>query len=300
MKQIALLLFGCALVACQDKNQELGPQPIADFTMEIDGTDFYTVHFYNHSQNATSFYWDFDNGDSSLLENPIYTFAGGGFYEVTLTVTGVDGTRDSKTRDLIIIEKPDPQYSQLSGKESKTWKLYREGAAVSMGPDSSQPGSWWQDFYNDGSKSCLYKHEFIFKSDGTYVYDDKDVFWGDGEIWSSEDPVYESCFEPTASNMLVNGKDVSAWLSGTYSYDFDPVNEMVTLRGKGAWIGFPFLGTDSNHGSDLPDSITFQVHFENMPGFDLMTVMFDHGKNGFWTFRYANYEDWQKEPPLIE
>jgi PKD repeat protein len=104
MRQILAILLGCAMISCSDKNNESEPQIIADFTMEIDVIDYYKVHFTNKSENAVSYYWDFDNGHKSNLENPTYTYSGGGIYDVTLTVYGANNISDSKTRTLIINE----------------------------------------------------------------------------------------------------------------------------------------------------------------------------------------------------
>jgi hypothetical protein len=169
-----------------------------------------------------------------------------------------------------------------------------------MGSNASDPDLWWEGFSNDGSRSCLYTHEFTFYKDGTYTFDDKDVFWGYHSIWSPEDTLYETCFVPSAENMVVNAIDLSPWLSGNHTFEFLSAKNEIILRGKGAWIGFPFLGTSSDHGTNLPDSVAFTVHVENFSSFDLMTVNFDHGEAGYWTFRYASYSDWLDEPELVE
>ncbi|MDZ7743666.1 MAG: PKD domain-containing protein [Bacteroidota bacterium] len=297
MRKIIIILLGCIIISCNDKSKDLEPPIIADFSYEIDVLDYFKVHFTSFSENATGFSWDFGNGDSSNLENPTYTYASEGIYDVSLTVYGTNGIEYSKTREVILAcgIPEDP----LFGKQSKTWKLYRVGPAVTLGPDPSDPDSWWEGFYNDGSRSCLYKHEFIFNKDRTFEFVDHNVFWGDQSIWPPEDPVYESCFEPSSNNMVVNNTDLSVWLSGVHNFEFFSSNGII-LKGEGAWIGFPFLGTSSNHGINLPDSVAFSVSFEQMSSFDLMTVNFDHGENGFWTFRYVSYDDWQDEPPLIE
>lgn len=59
---------------------------VADFTHGIAmGTN--DVQFTDNSENATSWHWDFGNGDTSNLQNPNYSFNGGGNYSVTLTAT---------------------------------------------------------------------------------------------------------------------------------------------------------------------------------------------------------------------
>jgi hypothetical protein len=299
MRHIIIIFLSCIIISCNDENKDTEPRVIADFGYEIDNLDYLTVHFTSLSENATGFSWDFGNGERSNLENPTYTYADAGTYDVTLTVYGTKGMEDTKTRNITLYGYTDPNRI-LYGKQSKTWKLYREGSAVTLGPDPSHPDSWWEGFYNDGSRSCLYKHEFIFNKDGTFEFVDHNVFWGDSQIWPPENPVYESCFEPSADNMVVDDVDLTLWLSSVHNFDFFSCNGTILLIGKGAWIGFPFLGTSSNHGTNLPDSVAFMVSFEQLSSFDLMTVNFDHGESGFWTFRYVSYEDWQDEPLLIE
>jgi len=48
------------------------PQPVANFT--IDSIIFYKAYFTNVSDSAWSYKWYFDDGDSSLLENPSHTY----------------------------------------------------------------------------------------------------------------------------------------------------------------------------------------------------------------------------------
>jgi PKD repeat protein len=100
MRQIIIILLGCAIISCSNRNDDPVPQIVADFTMEIDVLDYHKVHFTNNSENATSHFWDFGNGARSSLENPTYTYAGSGTYDVTLTVYGVNNISDSKTRTL--------------------------------------------------------------------------------------------------------------------------------------------------------------------------------------------------------
>jgi len=56
--------------------------PTADFNFEVNGLE---VTFANSSENATSYFWDFDDGNNSTDENPIHTYASAGNYTVVLT-----------------------------------------------------------------------------------------------------------------------------------------------------------------------------------------------------------------------
>ncbi|WP_296622393.1 PKD domain-containing protein [Marivirga sp.] len=300
MKTYIFILTAFVIFSCNDKSKDTDPEFLVGFNWEIDDLNYKTVQFTNKSKNADRFSWDFGNGETSNLVDPKYTYKTAGQYDVTLTAFGADNLERSLTQTITLNDIPTPPSFHLSGNESKKWKLYRVDAAASLGPDSSQPNKWWEGLYNDGSRPCLYKHEFTFYADNSFAFEDNNQFWGDSQIWSPEDSVYETCFEPTESNMIVKGSDLSAWLSGSYSYEFDTSAEMIILRGKGAWMGFPFLGTNSNHGINLPDSVAFKINIEQMSNFDLMTINFDHGEDGFWTSKYASYENWNDEPMLIE
>jgi len=57
--------------------------PMANFTYEVTGN--YQVAFTNSSENAETYLWDFGDGDTSTLVNPIHFYAIPGSYSVMLT-----------------------------------------------------------------------------------------------------------------------------------------------------------------------------------------------------------------------
>lgn len=57
------------------------PIPVPDFSFEANGLQ---VSFINESENATQYNWDFGDGATSTLENPVHTYAAAGTYQVTL------------------------------------------------------------------------------------------------------------------------------------------------------------------------------------------------------------------------
>ena len=60
---------------------------------------------------VTQWLWDFGNGDSSIQQNPSYTYLSPGTYPVTLTVTDIDGCSDTQTKeDLIFTTQPVPDF----------------------------------------------------------------------------------------------------------------------------------------------------------------------------------------------
>lgn len=66
---------------------------LADFVANVtSGLAPLTVNFTNLSTNATSYAWDFGDGNSSVFANPVNTYSNAGAYSVTLTAFGPGGT----------------------------------------------------------------------------------------------------------------------------------------------------------------------------------------------------------------
>ena len=84
------------LVAADMMSIALGTVP--GFTYVINGQE---VSFTNASTNANSYTWDFGDGNGSVDDNPVHTFAADGIYTVTLSATNDCGT-NSISEDIII------------------------------------------------------------------------------------------------------------------------------------------------------------------------------------------------------
>lgn len=69
------------------------------FTYQLTGAG--TVQFTNTTQNATAFSWDFGDGTTSTLENPLHTYPAAGNYNVKLT-TAACGATTTKTKLLVV------------------------------------------------------------------------------------------------------------------------------------------------------------------------------------------------------
>jgi len=63
-----------------------------------------TVYFTSTSSKANSFQWDFGDGSTSTDENPYHIYSTTGTYEVSLKVTGEDGSDEAK--ESITIKDP--------------------------------------------------------------------------------------------------------------------------------------------------------------------------------------------------
>ena len=70
-------------------------RPVARFTSDTVTCTGGMIHFINHSTNASSFHWNFGDGDTSSISSPSHTYSHGGTYNVQLTAyssAGCDST----------------------------------------------------------------------------------------------------------------------------------------------------------------------------------------------------------------
>lgn len=130
-------------------------------------------------QGITSYLWDFGDGCESTEENPTHLYMGSGTYNVTLTVTGPDGT-DSVTLPVTIITTFMTDFIAVP----------REGVA----PLSVQ-------FINKSVTPIL-----------EYNWD-----FGDGGHSTAKDPIYTYSHAGIYTVTLIIGNDLSGYISKTRS-----------------------------------------------------------------------------------
>ncbi len=85
--------------------------PVAQFSADTtSGLEPLSVQFTDNSTpgtgNITSWLWEFGNGNSSILQNPLYVYNTPGVYSVTLTVTNAAGLSNSLTLEDYITVLP--------------------------------------------------------------------------------------------------------------------------------------------------------------------------------------------------
>ena len=96
----------CLMVSCKDDEGGKNAKPVAKFTAQNDGCKFpCTITFTNTSQNATTWQWDFGDGNGSTEENPSHEYIESGEYTVTLTATGPGG-ENSFSLPILITSDP--------------------------------------------------------------------------------------------------------------------------------------------------------------------------------------------------
>jgi PKD repeat protein len=83
------------------------PPPVVAFAADpTNGVAPLTVNFANLSSGASSYSWDFNDGDTSASVNPVETFTNAGVYTVTLTAVGPGGTNSLVMTNLIVAISP--------------------------------------------------------------------------------------------------------------------------------------------------------------------------------------------------
>ena len=75
------------------------PAPTADFSYSADGLK---VTFTDKSSNATSYKWDFGDGNTAKTASATHEYAASGTYTVKLTVANSDGVIASKEESLTL------------------------------------------------------------------------------------------------------------------------------------------------------------------------------------------------------
>ncbi len=95
---------GCSNTFSTTYNAIVYPIPLASFTSTpTQVTNVYPlVSFLNTTINASSYSWDFGDGNNSLQQNPTHTYADKGIYVVTLYTSNNFGCRDTVSETLEI------------------------------------------------------------------------------------------------------------------------------------------------------------------------------------------------------
>lgn len=112
-------LFRDDLPGANSKVDEIFPS--ANFSYASSSDDFRIINFTNLSSEASTYSWDFGNGNTSEEQDPSFTFAAGeGTYPVTLTAVDGNGMTGAVTIDVIVVEGPFQPIINEAGFEDDT------------------------------------------------------------------------------------------------------------------------------------------------------------------------------------
>ncbi len=115
--------------------------------------------------SATRF-WDFGDGTNSTASTPVHAFAAGGTYNVTLTVTDVDGSVGVASASISVVQDIAPAASFAASSTS----VYT-GTAVAFnytGTTGNAPAAFLWRFGTGGPTNASQNATFTFAAAGTY------------------------------------------------------------------------------------------------------------------------------------
>lgn len=122
-----------------------------------------TVQFINTSSNATSYLWDFGNGATSVLANPVIVFNNTGSYTVKLIAYGTNGSIDSVANSNYISVNANPVANFTGANLSGC-----AGTIVSFTNQSAAYDSCVWDF-GDGVTSAVQNPSHVYNTSGSYA-----------------------------------------------------------------------------------------------------------------------------------
>ena len=153
------------------------PPLIADANGPYEASEDEPIQFQGSAEGGVppySFHWDFDDGETSDIQNPMHTYTNTGNYTVTLTVTDDESDTESDTTWALIYEPPSaPDISGTEeGKPGESYSYY----FTSTDPDGDDV-SYFID-WGDGSvpdwtpyrtSGALLKEDHEFSEYGTFI-----------------------------------------------------------------------------------------------------------------------------------
>jgi len=126
--------------------------PVANFTLTGDNNFApCKVTFTNSSTNATSYSWDFGDGQSSTDPNPNHIFANGGTFNVTLTAKNSANTQSVINKSVVIKNRPT--------------RVRLNSFVITSFPFTKPDGSSWDVFYPAPDMTfSIYVNTLVFES----------------------------------------------------------------------------------------------------------------------------------------
>jgi PKD repeat protein len=143
----------------------------ADFTYQVDASDYRTYTFMDASIDAVMLLWEFGDGYQFTGMNPTHTYAEDGIYDVSLTAYSITGNTDVATAQLIVsqgfvvqvLNGTFDEYTFNTGDNADAWDMTPNSTVVDNDGntipspydplwDNGALDSWLAGFYGDDSE----------------------------------------------------------------------------------------------------------------------------------------------------
>ncbi len=194
MKKLLYFLAAAAAItaaACSKPDDQKTPggeqtpaeAPTADFEFTVNALE---VTFTNKSANATSYKWDFGDGESAKEASPKHEYASAGTYTVKLTVANADGATANKEKSVTVAGAVKAYFST----KAQTDRAGRFGLTIDFDASSSENAASIAWDFGDGETSTEFKVSHVYAQYGTYtvkaevtgIGGDKDTFEAPVEV----------------------------------------------------------------------------------------------------------------------
>ncbi|MFM2156706.1 MAG: hypothetical protein RL516_1455, partial [Bacteroidota bacterium] len=157
--QLRLILLGWAILVCNGLKAQ---SPVASFSTTIStGCAPLNVQFTNNSQNATSYSWNFGNGNTSILQNPSNVYLSSGTYTVALTATNAAGQSSNYSTTITVVTSPVANFTVSANSGCQSSQVFNF-QNTSLNYDSCL----WD--FGDGTTSSVTNPQHIYNIAGVF------------------------------------------------------------------------------------------------------------------------------------
>lgn len=119
--------------------------------------------FTNNTSGITTSFWSFGDGITSTLTSPAKSYTIGGTYNVKLVVTNVNGCKDSTTKTVTVLDKPNAAFNingSLNCSNNSTFTFTNTSTGV---------GNTYLWSFGDGNTSNAISPSNTYSLEGTYI-----------------------------------------------------------------------------------------------------------------------------------
>lgn len=158
----------CNSIGCSDDTTvsiEVFDLPVANFsyTSHCDYDVFFTDLSIANSYSLVSFLWDFGDGGTSTMQNPIHVYADSGTYLVSLTVINNNGCVDTYSQNVLVENAAVTDFADSSVCNNT---YYFTDLSYTTGPGDSIIAWYWE--FGDGATSTAQHPVHQYDSSATY------------------------------------------------------------------------------------------------------------------------------------
>ena len=195
------------------------PKPYAHFGLSTEtGCVLTPVHFIDSSQANTqlTYYWDFGNGTTSTLQNPVTTYSSPGAYPVILIITSLDGCKDT----FMLPNPVSVNTAPVAGFSLNPSVTTIEHPDISM-TDQSQFASACTVYWGDGANSsnCDSMHHYTLAGTYTIMQVVKNT---------------SGCYDTAFSDIIINS-EFFFWIPNAFTPNNNNLNEVFKPKVIGVY-----------------------------------------------------------------